>query len=362
MGMGITRQNYEVIFMDYLDGKLGDEEIRALMTFLDQHPDLKQELDEFKQIELVPDVVQFLGKDLLKKDLAEKGHIKAENFPEFCIAYYEGSLNERLRNELQEFVFMHPEWEKDFILFSRVYVSPDMKIKYPWKNKLKKGRVLFLTPGLRQAVALAASLALLAGIYFLFPGRVFSPADQAGISRREVPLPYDLTGKDKTDNDSGNNSIALPGHPEQPVFSARDKHISVSDNNNSNGKYSADLRMDPVTPLQAESLVAGKNLPDIKIYQEATSLVVRNTNYPAPVLSLPEYAKKEFREKVLDDALQLKDQKVSAWDVAGFGIKAFNKITGSEVQFKKEYSQEGELIAVVIDSKNFGISKTLKNN
>jgi hypothetical protein len=361
MGMDITRQNYEVVFMDYLDGKLGIEETRALMTFLDQHPDLKLELDEFKQMELVPDVVQFHGKDLLKKDLAEKGHVKAENFPEFCIAYYEESLNERLRNEVQEFVFLHPEWEKDFILFSRVYVKPDLSIQYPRKNRLKKGRILFLSPGLRQAVALAASVALLAGIYFLFPGRIFSP-DQAGIASRDVPLPYNLAGKEKTNTNTGNTSIAVPGLSEHTIFSGRKKHISASVNNDSKGQNPADFKMDPVTPLQPGNLVAVTNLPDIRIYQAVPAGVIRNINNPTPALTLPEYAKKEFREKVLDDALQLKDQKVSAWDVAGLGIKAFNKITGSEVRFKKEYSQEGELIAVVIDSKNFGLSRTLKNN
>ncbi|MFN8207336.1 MAG: hypothetical protein U0T82_08005 [Bacteroidales bacterium] len=360
--MGITRQNYEVVFMDYLDGKLGDEEIHALMAFLDQHPDLKQELNEFSQLELVPEIVPFRGKELLKKDITEKGPVKSENFAEFSIAYYEGSLNERLRNELQEFVFLHPEFEKDFMLFSRVYVKPDLSVQFPWKNRLRKGRVLILSPRLIQTLALAASLALLAGIYFLFPGREIRPVNTAGISTGEVPLPYDLTGRNENNTSDGNPSLAVSGIHKSPQGVIREKHTAAVTEPNSLVENPADLRLSPAIPLQAGNLYAGSPVPDIRPNQAVFEGMSRKTYRPDPVLTLPEYAKKEFRERVLDEALQVRDQKVSAWDVAGFGIKAFNKITGSEVRFSKEYSHEGELIAVVIDSKNFGLSRTLKNN
>jgi hypothetical protein len=40
----LTRNNYEIWFVDYLDGKLGNEQLDTLLDFLEQNPDLKQEL------------------------------------------------------------------------------------------------------------------------------------------------------------------------------------------------------------------------------------------------------------------------------------------------------------------------------
>jgi hypothetical protein len=41
--MKISRQNYEQYFVDYLDGKLNDEQVGVLMSFLEFNPDLKEE-------------------------------------------------------------------------------------------------------------------------------------------------------------------------------------------------------------------------------------------------------------------------------------------------------------------------------
>ena len=43
--MKITRENYELFFVDYLDNKLSDSNILELMAFLAQNPDLEEELN-----------------------------------------------------------------------------------------------------------------------------------------------------------------------------------------------------------------------------------------------------------------------------------------------------------------------------
>ena len=42
--MKINRNNYEVFFMDYLDGNLDESVVNDFIEFLQKNPDLKEEL------------------------------------------------------------------------------------------------------------------------------------------------------------------------------------------------------------------------------------------------------------------------------------------------------------------------------
>lgn len=41
----ITRENYEIYGIDFLDGKLSHQDRMAFLSFLKQNPDLKEEFD-----------------------------------------------------------------------------------------------------------------------------------------------------------------------------------------------------------------------------------------------------------------------------------------------------------------------------
>ena len=51
----INRHNYEEYFILYMDNELGSEERRMVEAFVQQHPDLKEELDNLLQYKLAPD-------------------------------------------------------------------------------------------------------------------------------------------------------------------------------------------------------------------------------------------------------------------------------------------------------------------
>ena len=44
--MKINRNNYEMYFIDYLDGVLSPDLVSELLLFLDENPDLKEELSD----------------------------------------------------------------------------------------------------------------------------------------------------------------------------------------------------------------------------------------------------------------------------------------------------------------------------
>jgi hypothetical protein len=52
--MKITRENYEPYFLDYLEGNLDENLVDDFMEFLQQNPDLKNELEMYESI-TIPD-------------------------------------------------------------------------------------------------------------------------------------------------------------------------------------------------------------------------------------------------------------------------------------------------------------------
>ncbi len=64
----VTMENYEEYLLLYADGELGKAEEKELLTFIDQHPELKAEMDMYAATKLVPDeAVVYTGKEQLMK-------------------------------------------------------------------------------------------------------------------------------------------------------------------------------------------------------------------------------------------------------------------------------------------------------
>ncbi len=52
----VTWDNYEEYVLLYTDGELGEAEVKALMDFADQHPEVKKELKDYERVRLMPEV------------------------------------------------------------------------------------------------------------------------------------------------------------------------------------------------------------------------------------------------------------------------------------------------------------------
>ena len=66
--MKITRENYESFFIDYLDGFLDEKLIDDFIEFLQQNPDLKEELSLFENVSVDAENISFDKKDQLFKE------------------------------------------------------------------------------------------------------------------------------------------------------------------------------------------------------------------------------------------------------------------------------------------------------
>jgi len=153
--MKITRDNYESFFIDYIEGNLPESLIDQFLDFLNQNPDLKEELHLFEEVNLPQESVVFQEKKHLYKSSADENR-RLENI---AIAYLEGDWDADENKTVEAYLSSNPEFKREYDLFAKTQLRPDFKIKYPEKQKLyrKSGTTIAM-----NWVARAAAVILLA--------------------------------------------------------------------------------------------------------------------------------------------------------------------------------------------------------
>jgi hypothetical protein len=133
----INKDNYEIWFLDYTEGNLTETQLSELKSFVEQYPELKDELEDFELISLddVEDV--FPDKDLLKKKSTSR-------FNDF-VAYHEGDLNEAEKQEVDQYISNNLAAKIEFDQLAKMYLEPDMDILFSSKSDLRKNDVSFST-------------------------------------------------------------------------------------------------------------------------------------------------------------------------------------------------------------------------
>lgn len=180
--MNINRHNYEEFFILYMDNELSEPERRMVEDFVQQHPDLREELDILMQYKLEPDThIVFEGKEELLK---ENGHslVTLGNYPEWLTLYNDRELTPEQCLLVEQFLAGHPEAAREQVLLLKVKLQPQT-IVFPQKETLyrKEERVRRIAPVYWRAAA--AVLILVAGfslVINLSKKRTATDTDMAG--------------------------------------------------------------------------------------------------------------------------------------------------------------------------------------
>ncbi|MGE5393242.1 MAG: hypothetical protein ACM3P1_00785 [Candidatus Saccharibacteria bacterium] len=159
--MKITRDNYESFFLDYLEGTLEETMIDQFLDFLEQHPDLKEELNLFEEIPLPQEPLVFKDKQALYKTPGRE----SEAFDRKAVAYMEGDLKEHERCSFEASLERNPKLKQEYALLEKTRLTADTTIHYPDKQKLYRKSATILL--INWAGRAAAVLILLIGVYSL---------------------------------------------------------------------------------------------------------------------------------------------------------------------------------------------------
>jgi len=172
----IGMDNYEIWFIDFLDGKLSSGQEAELYTFLSLHPDLKAELDDLSVD--VPLLFETLHvPDLpLKKEIKPVGNITEANYEQIFIASREGDLSSSEKLGLEEFLTINP-----FLVFEKSYYEKltvsHRGERFLQKNRLKRSPLV--VPLFRYAAAASVIVLLGVGIARYNLGISHQPAEMA---------------------------------------------------------------------------------------------------------------------------------------------------------------------------------------
>jgi anti-sigma factor RsiW len=123
--MSINLHNYEIWFLDYAEGNLSPEQVAELMVFVEQHPELKEELEAFDVIPVTPNETISFDTSSLKKTAADKNEINTYNEEEFFIASIEGDLDVMQEKALELYLNQHPEKKAVFELYKKTQLQAE---------------------------------------------------------------------------------------------------------------------------------------------------------------------------------------------------------------------------------------------
>ena len=248
----IGRENYEIWFMDFLDGKLTPEQIHALRHFLAQNPDLEAELAEASGEMPTLWANDVLDTTPLKRQIVPVGSLHADTFETAFIAYHEGDLDAAGQTGVDKFLVQNPFLQAEFDAYAKIRVAPSGET-FPHKNRLKHRPVII--PLVRYAAA--ASLLLLIGLGVVrYTGQDETTGE--GLAYRPVPLGMPAHpewvavnplshGEETVQVSSHKNKISVPA-PEPRRMNDVAVNESVSSVALSTGGFEGSLKQMPVTP------------------------------------------------------------------------------------------------------------------
>lgn len=138
MNRKINSTNYEVYMIDYLEGSLSHELKLELCSFLNDHPEIKSEVEGLDSIKLEESSSSFKFKDSLKKNVLNTGKINHDNFEEYAIAYYENDLTKVEQEHVINYVHEYKSFASDFKTVGKLRLQANDLINYPLKESLQQ--------------------------------------------------------------------------------------------------------------------------------------------------------------------------------------------------------------------------------
>jgi hypothetical protein len=140
--MNIDLDNYEAFFLDYHEGKLTPQQVAGLMSFLEEHPELKEVFYEFEDISLAEleetgHAIRFEEKEDLKKEVT----ITKDEMDDLLAGSVEGILDEGQQGTLDELLNSDPAVRRHLDLYRKTIITADLSEVFEGKSALK-GSVL----------------------------------------------------------------------------------------------------------------------------------------------------------------------------------------------------------------------------
>ena len=154
----ITRENYEIYFIDYMDGNLSERERAEVEAFLLVHPDLQEELDGMGEVRLEVPTEVFGKKEEIKQAVRER------EIEYYAIAAAEGVITDEERAWVDENTDKKV-FEREVDVYAKIKVKPDPAYRFEGKAGLYRKSGVILLVKRYAAIAAVVALGIVVAIY-----------------------------------------------------------------------------------------------------------------------------------------------------------------------------------------------------
>ncbi len=331
--MELNKNNYEVWMIDWIEGNLSSTQEKALVQFLDQHPEL-----------------EVLTPDSELSTLSPSGHIypdKAELFrtefsiPEAnddemqCIARIEGDMTHEEKVLFDKNISYKPGLAALFEQFDMAKLHPEESVIFSDKKILKRKKNPL--PVLIYGV-IASAAALVLGWF------VFNPV----FTQKE----YENIAGDSTRQIIYLDKLAHPAHFDKiaSVDPAKDlsKPIVHAEEEKSTFIREPVYKMENISSIKPVLLTADKQRLNLQ-YSLADNLFVIDDSDDYE--SLVAFTGEVIRERILgQDSEMVKNTRFSFWELVDVGMEQAAGFFNLSLDLERSYDDDGKLVSIEFDS------------
>ncbi len=299
--MNINRNNYEEFFLLYVDNELSAPEKSVVEIFLENNPDLQEEMIMLQQSIVKPDAVVFENKQSLLKEEA------VAEADEKLLLLLDNELNGEEKAAVEKLIANNTPVKAAWDIFQQTKLAADDAVVFEDKQSLYRkeaGRVVALRWWRVSVAAACIGFALLAGItYYINAGKtvasetaVTKPAPiknnkppETNQSQQKLPA----VGTSVTETVTENESIQKEKIPLEKISVQKEKILPRSLDKNENDAVAGDDK---------NNQKPSNNLPEP--YFEKLNSPASNNNDIATVLpKTQEVNSNEIKDKSNEDAV-----------------------------------------------------------
>ena len=352
--MKITRNNYELFFLDYVEGNLDQNQEDALHQFLQENPDLKEELSLLKPVLLDPPELKYPGKEQLYKESLDDERI----FNRSAVDWVEGILPGEEKAAFENYLGKNPGKRKEARLFEKTKLKPDNAIVFADKNRLyrrSRRKELFLWSG-RIAAILLLALAVY-GIIQQFGEPALPPSQLAEMNdtlpEKGVPEVKDKETDQAITRNEASGITDIPSITEE-IVRMESKKTPRLDKTIEKPLVSSDLVEAERIPLE----VPEKLEP---LHASIHRMEPRRATLVAVTPEKPVFMPQEGREQLIGEALREKSglENFSFRTITRAGLNLVSNL--SNEKFNYETNLKGEVTEISFDSRLMAFSIPTNN-
>lgn len=347
--MKIDINNYEAFFIDYLEGNLNESLVNDFIAFLQNNPDLKEELSLFESVQLEPENILFNKKEELYKEKLDT----EKEFNYAAIANLEEDFNKKEKLEFEKYIATHPEKKKELVLFNSTKLQADESILFGKKKRLYRHsfqKRIFIWTGRVAAILIVA---------FAFFTLLNKPTENI-ITKDKVAV---LEDKAKKSIHSEDKVIPLEEKKKEALKNITPKPIITEIK--PQAKQIESLRKSTKGSLSHEDLTIQRTTVTVpaELNRISASLDIRavKASLATMYITSPETLNKYHEERLFADVVKEKTglNKFHINTLTKAGLKLVSNISNNKFQFETnedgkvtEYNYDSRLLAFSIPSKN----------